>query len=272
VDVVEDLPGGLPCTEEFITELFYRVDTIAGGLPRHPQSLLWPGEVLTLALVFALKGGSERAFYRWVRRDLLGMFPHLPERTRLFRLFAAHRDWAGRCLAEPTFFGVADSFGIELIQTRRLGRSPRQIAARGKCAGRWIAGVKFGLVINAAGQMCTWDVDTANRYDADAFAPLIQRYAQAMIVLADSNFHKSPFHRKNDPDPPNLKLCPRGHWNQRRLIETVLSMMTRVCSLKRLGERAWPYLKAHLGYAVAAFNLLTTWDGYPKLSLARFSL
>jgi hypothetical protein len=242
------------------------------GERRHPLASLWPGEVVTLALLFALRGGSERAFYRWARRDLRPLFPRLPDRTRLFRLFAGHADWAERFLAPPTFFGVADSYGIELLQTRRLGRSPRQIARRGKCGGRWIAGVKFGLVVNHDGRVCAWGVDTANRYDADAFDHLIEAFAGEMVVLADCNFHKSPIHRKDDPDPPNLKVCPRGRWDERELIETVLSMFTRVCSLKRLTERAWSYVKAHLAFVTAAFNLLTAWDGKPRLAIARFSL
>ena len=127
-------------------------------------------------------------------------------------------------------------------------------------------------MINAQGQVCAWDAATANQYDADAFAPLVQRFHDRMIVLADCNFHKSPFHRPEDPDPPNLKVCGRNSWNQRRLIETVLSMVQAVCGIKRLSERAWPYLRAHLAFVAAAFNLLTKWDGTPKLSLARFSL
>lgn len=260
-------------TVDFIIELFCRIDQKMSGVAKHKQASLWPSEIVTLAMLFVLKGVSERAFYRWADRDLRRLFPGLPERTRLFRLFAAHRDWALRCLAEPTFFGVADSFGIELIQTARLGRSLRQIARRGKSARRWIAGVKLGLVLNSQGQVCAWDLDTANSYDADAFDHLIERYAEQMIVLADCNFHKSPFHRSNDPDPPNLKICGQNVWNQRRLIETVLSMLTNVCSLKRLKERNWSYLMAHLGFIVATFNVLTGWDGgEPQLSIARFSL
>jgi hypothetical protein len=259
-------------TADFIIELFCRIDQKMLGIDKHPQASLWPGEIVTLAMLFVLKGSSERAFYRWACRDLRPLFPRLPERTRLFRLFATHRDWAEHYLASPTFFGIADSFGIELIQTRRLGRSPRQIAKRGKCGSRWIAGVKFGLVVNAHGQVCAWDVDTANLYDANAFSHLIWRYQQEMIVLADCNFHKSPYHRKNDPDPPNLKICGQNVWNQRRRIETVLSMLTRICSLKRLTERTWHHLKAHLAFTAAAFNLLTSWTGKPRLHIASFSL
>lgn len=260
-------------TDLFIINLFCRIDRAMLGLGKRSDARLWPSEVVTLAVLFTLKGSGERAFYRWAQRDLLHLFPHLPERTRLFRLFVAHQDWAQRFLVDPTLFGVADSYGIELISTRRLGRSPRQIAKKGKCAGKWIAGVKLGMVINADGQCCAWDVTTANVYDANAFAPLIERYAERMIVLADCNFHKSPHHRKNDPDPPNLKICPRGQWNQRRLIETVLSMLDGVCHLKHLSERTWPAVRAHLGYLAAAFNLLTAWNPQRvELSIARFSL
>ena len=259
-------------TEEFIIDLFCRIDRAMAGVAKHPQAKLWPSEVTTLAMLFVLKGAGERAFDRWLRRDHLPLFPRLPDRTRLFRLFATHRRWADRFLADPTLFGVADSFGIELLNTRRLRRSGRQIARRGRCGGRWIAGVKFGLLINSQGQLVAWDVDTANVYDANAFAPLIEPYDGTMIVLADSNFHKSPYHRKADHDPPNLKLCPRGWWNCRRLIETVLSMLSRTCRLKQLSERTWPMLRAHLAFVAAAFNLLTSWTGQVRLSIAPFSL
>lgn len=67
-------------------------------LPKHPQASLWPSEIVTLGVLFALKGVGNRAFYRWASRDLRGLFPAVPERTRLFRLFAAHRQWTDEFL------------------------------------------------------------------------------------------------------------------------------------------------------------------------------
>ena len=43
-------------TEEFITELYCRVDDQMRDVPKHPQAKLYPSEVVTLALLFALKG------------------------------------------------------------------------------------------------------------------------------------------------------------------------------------------------------------------------
>jgi hypothetical protein len=48
-----------------------------------------------------------------------------------------------------------------------------------------------------------------------------------MIVLSDTGFHAA------EGDPTNLKLCPRGEWQDRMLVETVLSMLTLVCHLKK---------------------------------------
>lgn len=96
-------------TEEFISELFYRVDDAMHDIPRHPLASLWPSEVVTLGVLFALKGGGNRAFYRWLSRDWRAVFPALPERTRLFQLFATHRQWTETFLAAPSVLGVVDS-------------------------------------------------------------------------------------------------------------------------------------------------------------------
>ena len=74
-------------TAEFITALFYHVDEYLHTVPKHPEAHLWPSEVVTLGLLHALKGVGNRAFYRWLTRDYRPLFPRLPERTRLFRLF-----------------------------------------------------------------------------------------------------------------------------------------------------------------------------------------
>ena len=99
-------------TIDFITTLFCRVDTAMSDVKKHPLAKLFPSEVVTLGLLFALKGVGERAFYRWIRRDYRPLFPKLPERTRLFRLFKDYRHWADRFLAEPSLLGVADTYGI----------------------------------------------------------------------------------------------------------------------------------------------------------------
>lgn len=54
-------------TQDFITELFCRLDDQMGDLPKHSQANLYPSEIVTLGFLFALKGVSERGFYRWLK-------------------------------------------------------------------------------------------------------------------------------------------------------------------------------------------------------------
>ena len=112
-------------SEDFIIELFIRIDDTMKDISKHKQAKLYPSEVVTLGILFSLKGVGNRAFYRWVKRDWLPWFPKLPERTRLFRLFKAHRAWTDRFLAEPTVLGVVDSYGVELLHPCRAGRSAK---------------------------------------------------------------------------------------------------------------------------------------------------
>ena|SRR5438552_376793 len=263
-------------TEDFITELFVRIDEQMIDVRKDPRANLWPGEIVTLALLFAIKGVGERAFYRWLLRDWRGLFPRLPERTRLFRLFAAHRDWTGRFLADPTFFGVADSFGIELIHPCREGRSRHPIGKKGVSNHRWIVGGKLGVVLNGQGLVCAWDATTANAYDGKAFRHLVAQYQEQMIVLADNSFHCGP---DGGGDPPNLKICQHKTWSERIVVETMLSMLTVVCHFKKVAHRVWRYFAARLAYTMAAFNVLVQWhglelgeDGRYHPSIAEFAL
>src|SRR5512146_2611250 len=109
-------------TLDFITELFCRIDDAMQDVAKHSQANLDPSEIVTLGVLFSLKGVGNRAFYRWVKRDWLLWFPKLPERTRLFRLFKTQRVWTDRFLAQPTVLGVVDSYGVELLHPCREGR------------------------------------------------------------------------------------------------------------------------------------------------------
>ncbi len=259
-------------TEEFIIALFCRVDEAMGDEPQHPQAKLHPSEVVTLALLYALKGGGGRGFYRWLTRDYAAPFPALPERTRLFRLFTTHRAWADRFLAAPTLLGIADSYGIELRHPRRHGRTPAQLGRKGLSNHRWIAGGKLCVLVNQWGRIVAWDDAAANVHDG-TFHPLIARFADRSVVLVDGNFHRTT------GDPANMQACARGRWPQRLLVETVFSLLTRVCRLKHAAHRLWATFQMHLAFAVAVFNLLVAWDGFvaaaqgaTRLALARFSL
>jgi len=257
---------------DFITALFYEVDEQMRDIPKHPHARLWPSEVVTLGLLHALKGVGNRAFYRWLTRDSRALFPRLPERTRLFRLFRTHHAWANTFLASPTVLGVIDTYGIELIHPIREGRSPRQIGRKGLSNHRWIVGGKLCLLLNQWGLIVAWECATANVAE-NTFQWLIRQFEERMIVLSDTAFHAT------EGDPANLKLCQRGEWQDRMLVETVLSMLTLVSHFKKAMHRVWAYFHARLAFTMAAFNVLVQWHGlrpnaygFVPLSIAEFSL
>jgi hypothetical protein len=206
-------------TVEFITALFYEVDEQMRTMPTPPEAHLWPSEVGTLGLLHALKGGGNRAFYRWLTKDYRPLLPRLPERTRLFRLFTTHQAWTQAFLAAPTVLGGIDTYGIELLHPMRAGRSPQQIGRKGLSNHRWIVGGKLCLLLNQWGVGVGWACATAHVADT-TFQWLIQQFDGRMIVLSDTAFHAAA------GDPANLKLCQRGAWQDRLLVETVLSMLT----------------------------------------------
>jgi hypothetical protein len=93
------------------------------------------------------------------------------------------------------------------------------------------------------------------------------------LPYSDTAFHAA------EGDPTNLKLCQRGEWQDRMLVETVRSMLTVVCHCKRVMHRVWAYFYARLAYTMAAFNVLVQWHGFQPyasgfvpLSIAEFSL
>lgn len=143
---------------------------------------------------------------------------------------------------------------------------------KGKSNHRWIVGGKLCLLLNNLGLVVAWSCDTANVHDAQ-FQPLVERFDGQMVVLTDSAFHS------RDGDPPNMKVCVRGTWNERMVVETVLSMLTTVCHFKKVAHRVWDYFETRLAFTMAAFNILVQWygleadeNGFVPLSIAEFSL
>ena len=259
-------------TIDFITELFCRVaDQIVAD--KHSQAKLYPSEVVTLALLYALKGCGQRAFWRWLNRDYRPLFPNLTDRSRLFRLFNSHRHYVDQFLVSPSLLGVIDSYGIELLHPIREGRSKQQLGRKGISNHRWIVGGKLCYLLNHLGLIVAWTCDTANVYDGAAFQQVVDDVADEMVVFANMSFEKKDWY------PTNLRLCKRGEWNVRMVVETVLSMLTYICNFKHSHHKVWAYFETKLAFTMAMFNILVQWHGFQPdetgfvpLSIAEFSL
>ncbi|MDE0506794.1 MAG: hypothetical protein OXI86_22180, partial [Candidatus Poribacteria bacterium] len=117
---------------------------------------------------------------------------------------------------------------------------------------RWIVGGKLCLLHN---HLNTSLMESVTRW----------------LFFADEGFAKA------DWFPTNLRLCRRGEWNSRMLVETTLSMLT--LDFKKVMHRRWSFFKTRVGFTMALFNLLVQWDGVSihengivHLSIAQFSL
>jgi hypothetical protein len=140
-------------TEDIILHIFYLVATTLPEIRRHPQAKLYPSELVTIGILFALKGGYFRSFYRWLK----------------------------------TFFTVLDSYPVELLFPIRQGASAKQVGKKGIDKGRWSVGVKFCWLLNGYGRVVAWDWTTMNVKDKH-FNPLVQPFVEQTIVLADYGF------------------------------------------------------------------------------------
>lgn len=243
-------------TEDIITLIFMEVDEAMPNLAKHPQAKLYPSELVTIGILFALKGRGFRAFYRWLKRDYDVLFAGLPERTRLQRLLGAHQEWCEMLLAKPSFFTVIDSYPIELLFPIRQGRSEQQVGKKGRDKGRWSIGVKFCWLLNDLGEVVGWDWAGMNAHD-QTFHPLIECFDGQTVMLSDLGF------RAAEGIPENLKLCAKGSWNERKVpcetgmvVETALSMVTVVYDLKRIRHRLTAYIEARLAFVTAILNVL----------------
>jgi hypothetical protein len=255
----DDMP-----TDEIIIRLFLIVDEQFGNIKKRPDAKLYASEIVTIGLLFTLKGGRYRAFYRWLVANFGQWFPKMPEVTRLHRLLEEHAELTESLLAQPTLFSVLDTFGIELLHPRREGRSPNQIGDKGVSNGRWIVGVKLGWLINDRGEVVDWDWDRASAPD-NVFRATAFRYDGQTIALCDFGL------RARGEPQRNLKFCPRGSWNERFSIETDFSWLTELLHAKKMYHRVEAHLVARFQYLAALFNcLLCITEG--KRSLLQFAI
>ena len=259
-------------TELIIIAIFCYVDFRMLGIEKHAQAKLYPSELVTIGILFALKGGNWEPFYRWLKRDYDALFGGLPDESRLRKGLVAHEDWCDFLLAAPTLFTVIDTYPIELIFPIRAGRSPRQIGRKGKDKGRWVIGVKLCWLLDTFGRVVEWSWAPQGTPDKH-FNRIVADLDGQTITLADLGF------RDADGTPPNLVLCNKGTRNERMIVETALSMVTVVCHLKHLRHRVADYLWARFAYVAAMFNTLSALfhqlhpeESPFKMSIAEFSL
>ncbi len=211
-------------TSDIILRIFCLVDDSLPNIPKHPQAKLYPSELVTIGILFALKGGFFRAFYRSLKRDYGDWFGDgtLPERSRLQRLLKTHQDWCDSSLADPTFFTVMDRYPTALLFPIRQGRSSRQLGKKRsrqrslECRNQVLLAVERLL---SGRRMGLGHHERKRKHFNRIVAPLVG----TTIVPADYGF------RDQNGVPENMKVCKNGTWDERMCVETALSRLCSVC-------------------------------------------
>jgi hypothetical protein len=252
-------------TEEIIIRLFCIVADRLHDVKPHRNANLHPSEIVTIGLLYALKGNGYRAFYRWLSSNWRHFFPKMPDYTRMLRLMRDYNHLTDRWLQEPTFFTVMDSYGIELIHPIREGRSPKQVGGKGKSNHRWIVGIKLVPMLNNRGEIVDWSWASADTHDQH-FRSIATKFDGETITLTDTGFSKA------GAPPSNIKLCKRGTWNERMIIETFNSLATVLFHAKRIRQRVTAHIEARLAYLIALANILQSITAGTSLTWKDFTL
>lgn len=118
-------------TEDIIIYIFCKVDDKMPEIAKRPQTKLYPSELVTVGILFALEGGYLRTFYRWLKRDYDDLFAGLPDQTCVQRALKTHQSWINSLMAEASLFTAIDTYPIELLFPLRAGHSNQQIGKKG---------------------------------------------------------------------------------------------------------------------------------------------
>jgi hypothetical protein len=206
---------------DIATVLYCRIDDEL-KCEEHEQAKLSVSELVTIGVLFTLKGVSFRRFHTWLSGNLAGCFPKLPERSRLQRRLIQYQQMVKEFLAQPSFFCVADSYGVELRHPIREFHQPKtsRVGSKGKSNKRWIHGMKVLVVINDQAEIVHFAIALAGQADK-VFNSLLASYNQQTIILVDLGF------RDKDCVPDCIKLRQHKTWSERMSIEQLFSQLTR---------------------------------------------
>lgn len=256
-------------TEDIIIHIFLLGRWPNGRCQKVPQAKLYPSEVVTIGIIFALKGGHFRAFCRWLKRDYRDLFGGLPDRTTLQCQLQTQQDHADQLLGEVSLMNAIDLFPIELLFPIQAGCSPQQFGKKNRYKERWSIGIKLAWVLNRLGQVVSWYWLTMNCPDQD-FLPLVDLVQDDGVVLLIWAFvvNKASLIISNCV----WKSLGRITWWLKSLFPC-----SRLLSCQKMFHRTTVHLEAHLAYTAALFNVLISLDRHLhpdhafKISIADFS-
>jgi hypothetical protein len=208
------------------TALYVTTDDLLAAhperVPARPRVGIAPrisdAELLTLAVMQALLGyTSEARFLRYARKNLLGMFPQLPQQpgyNKRLRKLAETMTWLIGELGRQTSIGdddvwVVDSTPVECGRSRETQKRSELAgwAEYGYCAShsRFFWGLRLHLVCTLHGLPVGWALTGAKADERQVFeqilatTPALARASgHRQITIADKNYYGRGFETRID--------------------------------------------------------------------------
>ena len=186
-------------------------------VPARPRVGIVPkisdAEILTLAVMQALLGyTSETRWLRYARKNLLVMFPHLPQQSgynKRLRKLADTMTWLVRALAAQTSIAdddvwVVDSTPVECGRSRETQKRSDLAgwAEYGYCAShsRYFWGLRLHLVCTLHGLPVGWALTGAKADEREALEQILANTpalatarSARQVAIADKNFYGRAF-------------------------------------------------------------------------------
>jgi hypothetical protein len=282
--------------ESFLIELYVKVDDFDKTLPPRAanpgqQPSLSRSELVTLAL-FAQWGQflSERAFYRYAQKNLLGLFPRLPARTQFNRQLRAERetiiDFSRMLVAElrtpEDLYQALDATAIMVRDHHRRGEGWLFGQADIGWSNRlgWYEGLHCLTSILPSGVIAGYGLAPASAKDQPLAETFLAARAYSMArlscvgyywqlpYLTDNGFEGQEWHQRWRADygaevitPP--KRSAKKNWPQpwrkylaglRQIVETINDKLLNTFGLIRERPHCLAGLQARLAAKVALNN------------------
>src|SRR5262249_43215254 len=168
-------------------------------------------------------------------------------------------DPSGSARLPPCARGAADFSVVQTFQNDppplRAGRRPPQLGRKGRATHRGLVGGPLCLLLTPGGVSVGWAGATAH-VAAPTCPGLLRQGAGRRLVWRD------PGGQAAAGAPAHLPRWQRGAGADRRLVETVRALRTRVCPLQKGRHRGWAALQARLACTMAAFPVLVQGHGF----------
>lgn len=275
--------------ENLLTTVFFYVDEYYQQIQQWversgPKPSFSDSEVITLSLVNHMVTNSETAWYGFIKRNYVHLFPHLIERSRfhrrsksLFKLTNLIRQML-LCHMGVTrhVWYIMDSMPVPLCHYARAGRTHtiegqfeiNSVQLYGRCAAKQedIYGFRLHMMVNTQGVIAHFVLAPASHHDVTVAPELLESYRQGVVIGADKGYvglanrleyptdYQLVIHRRENQTPNTAEeLCFLARY--RKLIETTNSQLTEQFQMQRSRAKSAWGLMSRVVHKIAAHTM-----------------